>query len=123
MLWNVDDFMSLTRNGVPFAETWPTHDINTSVFYMESTVIPPYSKRYIQCRLPRAKGKLYIVRSCVFEPSFKHRSLYSHRDKYEGLVTADDIIASSGVFNIVMTNKLNRHQNPQWPDHGHASFL
>ena len=37
------------------------------------------------------------------------RSLYSHCDTYEGLVTVDDNIVSSGVFNIVMTNKSNRH--------------
>ena len=108
-LWNVDDVMSLTRNGVPFAETLPTHVINALVFCMESSVIPPYSNGYIQCKLPKAKGKPYISRICVFESSFKHRSLYSHCDTYEGLVTVDDTIASSGVFNIVMTNKSNRH--------------
>ena len=109
MLWNVDDMMSLTRNGMPFAETLPTHDINTLVFCRDSTVILPSSNGYIKCRLPKAKGKPYIGSSCVFEPSFKHRSLYSHSDTYEGLVTVDDTIASSGVFNIVMTNKANRH--------------
>ena len=59
--------------------------------------------------MPKAKGKAYIGRSCVFEPSFKHRSLYSHCDTYEGLVTVDDNIVSSGVFNIVMTNRSNGH--------------
>ena len=59
--------------------------------------------------MPKAKGKAYISRSCVFEPSFKHRFLYSHCDIYEGLVTVDDNIVSSGVFNIIMTNKSNRH--------------
>ena len=59
--------------------------------------------------MPRVKGKPYIGRSCVFEPSFKHRSLYSHCDTYEGLVNVDDTIASSGVLNTVMTNKSNRH--------------
>ena len=59
--------------------------------------------------MPKAKGKAYISRSCVFEPSFKHRSLYSHCKTYEGLVTVDDDIVRSGVFNIVMTNKSNRH--------------
>ena len=44
----------------------------------------------------------------MFEPSFRHRSLYSHCDTYEGPVTVDDNIVSSGVFNIVMTNKSNR---------------
>ena len=109
MLWNTDDVMSLTRNGMPFAETLPTHDINALVFCMESTIIPPYSNGYIKCRLPRAKGKLYVGRSCVFEASFTHRSLYSHCGTYEGLVTVDDTVISSGVFNIVMTNKSDRH--------------
>ena len=45
----------------------------------------------------------------MFEPLFKHRSLYSHCKTYEGLVTVDDNIVRSGVFNIVMTNKSNRH--------------
>ena len=57
---------------------------------------------------PRQR-EAYISRSCVFEPSFKHRSLYSHCKMYEGLVTVDDNIVSSGVFNIVMTKKSNRH--------------
>ena len=99
MLWNAVDVMSLTRNGVSFVETL--------VFCMESTVIPPYFNGYIWCRLPMAKGKLYNGRSCVYEPSFKHRSLYSHCDTYEGLVTVDDTIVRSGVFNIVMTNRSN----------------
>ena len=108
-LWNADDVMSLTRNGLPFAEMLPTHDINALVFCTESMVLLPYSNGYIKCRLPGAKGKPYIGRSCVFIPSFKHRSRYPHCDTYEGLVTVDDTITSSGVFNIVMTNKSNRH--------------
>ena len=108
MLWNADDVMSLTRNGIPFAEMLPTNDLLHWCF-AESTVIPPYSNRYIKCRMPKAKGKAYIGRSCVFETSFKHRALYSHCDMYEGLVTVDDNIVSSGVFNIVMTNKSNMH--------------
>ena len=59
--------------------------------------------------MPKAKGKAYIGRSCVFEPSFKHRSLHSHCDTYEELVTVDGNILSSGAFNIVMTNGSNRH--------------
>ena len=108
-LWNVDDVMSLTRNGMPFAEILATHDINALVFCMESMGLLPYSNGYIKCRFPRAKGKPYIGRSCVFEPSFKHRSQYSHCDTYEGLVTVDDTITNSGVFNIIMTNRSNRH--------------
>ena len=83
MLWNADDVMSLTRNGIPFAETLPTNDINALVFCMESTVIPPYSIGYIRCRMPKVKGRAYIGRSSVFEPSFRHRSLYCHCNMYE----------------------------------------
>ena len=43
MLWNADDVMSLTRNGIPFVETLPTNDINVLVFCAESTVILLYS--------------------------------------------------------------------------------
>ena len=39
--WNADVVMSLTRNGMPFAETLPTYDINALVFCVESTVILP----------------------------------------------------------------------------------
>ena len=108
-LWNADDVMSLTKNGIPFAATMPTNDIYALVFCMESTVIPPYSHGYIRCRMPKVKGRAYIGRSCLFEPLFRHRSLYSHCNTYEGLVTVDDNIVSSGVFNIVMTNKSNKH--------------
>ena len=45
----------------------------------------------------------------MFEPSFRHIPLYSHCNTYEGLVTLDDNIVSSGIFNIVMTNKSNIH--------------
>ena len=83
MLWIADDVMSLTRNGMPFAETLPTSDINALVFCMESAILLPYSNGYITCRLPKGKGKLYIGKSCVFEPSLKHRSQYSHCNTYE----------------------------------------
>ena len=78
MLWNADDVMFLTRNGIPFAQILSTNDINALMFCTESTVIPPYSNGYIRCRMPKVKGRAYIGRSCVFEPSFRHRSLYSH---------------------------------------------
>ena len=92
-----------------FAETLPTNDINALVFSVESTVILPYPNGYVKCRMPKAKGKAYIGRSCVFEPSSKHRSLYSHCKTYGGLVTMDDSIVTLGVFNIVMTNRSIRH--------------
>ena len=101
--------MSLTKNGIPFAETLPTNDVNAIVFCAESTLIPPYSNGYIKCRMPKLKGRTCIGRSPVFEPSFRHRSLFSHCDTYEGLVTVDDNIVISGVFSVVRTNKSNRH--------------
>ena len=109
MLSNADNVMSLTRNGISFAEMLPTNDVKVLAFCMDSTVIPPYPNGYIKCRMPKVKGKAYIGWSCAFEPSFKHRSLYSHCGTYEGLVTVDDNIVSSGVFNIVMTNNSNGH--------------
>ena len=92
-LWNVNHVMSLTRNGMPFTETLPTSGINALVFCAESVVLLPYYNGYITCRLPRARGKPYIGKSCVFEPSFKHKSQYSHCNTYEGLVTVDDATA------------------------------
>ena len=47
-LWNANDVMSFTRNGMPFAETLPTHDVNALVFCMESSVILPYSNGNIR---------------------------------------------------------------------------
>ena len=93
-LWNADDVMSLTKNDIQFAEMLTTNDINALVFCMESTVTPPYSNGYIRCRMCKAKGRTYIGRSCVFEPSFRCRSLYTHCNTYEGLVTVDDNIVS-----------------------------
>ena len=97
-LLNADYVMSLTRNGMPFAETLPTHDINALVFCMESTVLLPYSNGYIKCRLPWAKGKPYISRSCAFEPPFEHRSQISCCDTYEGLVTVDGTMPAQVCF-------------------------
>ena len=107
--WNEDDIMSLTINGKLFAKTLPTNDVNALVFCAESAVIPPYSIGYVKCKLPKVKRKANFGRSCVFEPSFRHRSTYSQCNTYEGLVTVDDHVVSSGTFNIVMTNRSNRH--------------
>ena len=107
--WNEDDIMSLTRNCKPFAETLPTNDVNALVFCAESTVTPPYLNGYVKCKMPKVKKKANLGKSCVFEPSFRHRSTYSHCNTYEGLVTADDDVVSSGIFNIVMTSRSKRH--------------
>ena len=58
MLLNADDVIALTRNGISFAETLSTNDINALVFYGVSTVIPPYSNGCIRCRMQRRKHTL-----------------------------------------------------------------
>ena len=47
--------------------------------------------------------------SIVFEPSYRHRSNYIDCHTYEGLVTLDEQTASSGSFDIIMTNNSNRY--------------
>ena len=76
MLWNADDVMSLTRNGIPFAETLPTYDINVLVFCMESTVIPPYSNiSAVEC--PR-KGGRHTLAGVVCLNHHSNTDLYTH---------------------------------------------
>ena len=77
MLWNADDVMSLTRNGVPFGETLPTHNINALVFCMESTVILPYSNGYIWCRLLRERENCVLVGVVCLNPH-SNTDLYTH---------------------------------------------
>ena len=45
----------------------------------------------------------------MFEPSYKHRSNYSGCDTYDDLVTLDDTVVKTGIFNIVMTNMSKKH--------------
>ena len=47
--------------------------------------------------------------SIVFEPSYRHRSNYIDCHTYEGLMTLDEHTASSGSFDIIMTNNSNRY--------------
>ena len=47
--------------------------------------------------------------SIVFEPSYRHGSNYIDCHTYEGLVTLDEHTASSGSFDIIMTNNSNRY--------------
>ena len=47
--------------------------------------------------------------SIVFEPSYRHRSNCIDCHTYEGLVTLDEYTASSGSFDIIMTNNSNRY--------------
>ena len=56
----------------------------------------------------KEKLKASLGKDCVFEPSYKHRSNYVNCPTYEGIVTLDDSVVSSGTFNTVMTNRSNK---------------
>ena len=107
--WDQDDNMYLTRHGKPFEQTIPSSTINALVFCTKSIVIPPYTNGYIQCKVPKEKLKANLGKNCVFEPSNQHRSNYVNCTTYEGIVTLDDSVVSSGTFNTVMTNRSNKH--------------
>ena len=46
---------------------------------------------------------------CVFEPSVRLKAVYTGCTTYEGIVTIDDEIFQSGIFNVVMTNTSMKH--------------
>ena len=61
------------------------------------------------CKAPKLKSHSNMSHSIVFEPSYRHRSNYIDCHTYEGLVTLDEHTASSGSFDIIMTNDSNRY--------------
>ena len=65
MLWNADDVMSFTRNGILFAEALTTNDINALMFYVESTVMPltPMDIPGVECL--RQRGGIHWQELCV----------------------------------------------------------
>ena len=107
--WDQDDIMYLTRHSKLFEQAIPSSTINALVICTESIVILSYSNGYIQCKVPKEKLKASLGKNCVFEPSYKHRSNYVNCTAYEGIVTLDDSVVSSGTFNIVMTNRFNKY--------------
>ena len=107
--WMPNDTLSLTLEGGPFAETEPIHDLNVLIFCSETTIIPPNSNGYIPCKMPIVKRKANLNKTCVFEPSYKHRSTYSMCNTYDVIVTITDEVVKSGTFKIVMTNRSNKH--------------
>ena len=107
--WDQDDIMYLTRHGKLFEQTIPSSTINALVFCTKSIVISPYSNGYIQCKVPKEKLKASLGKNCVCEPSYKHRSNHVNCTTYEGIITLDESVVSSGTFNIVMTNRSNKH--------------
>ena len=104
-----NDTLFLTLNGEPFAETEPINDLNALIFCSETTIIPPYSNGYIPCKMPIVKRKANLNKTCVFEPSYKHRSTYSMCNTYDGIVTITEEVVKSGTFKVVMTNRSNKH--------------
>ena len=59
--------------------------------------------------MPKEILKANLDKNCVFEPLYKHRSNYVNCTTYEGIITLDDSVVSSGTFNIFMTNRSNKH--------------
>ena len=104
-----NDTLFLTLNGEPFAETEPINDLNALILCSETTIIPPYSNGYIPCKMPIVKRKANLNKTCVFEPSYKHRSTYSMCNTYDGIVTITEEVVKSGTFKVVMTNRSNKH--------------
>ena len=118
--------MSLTRNGKPFADTLHTDDINALVFSTESIVIPPFPNAFIKCKMPKVKRQAHLGKTCVFEPSVRLKAVYTGCTTYEGIVTIDDDIFQSGIFNVVMTNASMKHvkinNNQTWVCSEHAKM-
>ena len=108
--WNANDVMSLTLNGTPFAETIPTHDVNALLSFVLRALSSPHIQMAIfNTKCQRVKRTVNHGKTCVFEPSFRHRSIYTKYTIYEGIVTIEDDVVKSGTFNIVMTNRSNKH--------------
>ena len=110
-VWTSPDILSLTYEGQTIAQCIRTKGINALVFCAENTIIPPFSNVKIPCRAPKVKSLSNIATSVIFEPTYRHRANYVNCHTYDGLVTLDEHAASSGSFNIVMTNN-SSHQEP-----------
>ena len=67
--WSPDDIMFLTYEGRPIAQTIPTRQINSIVFYCESTIIPPFSNAKIRYTAPKVRSRASPGLNLVFEPS------------------------------------------------------
>ena len=86
-----------------------TDDINALVFSTENTVIPPFSNAFNKCKMPKVKRQAHLGKTCVFEPSVRLKAVCTGCTKYEGIVSIDDEIFQSGIFNVVMTNTSMKH--------------
>ena len=59
--------------------------------------------------MPEVKKQAHLGKTCVFEPSVRPKAVYTGCTTYEGIVTIDDDIVQSGIFNVVMTNTSMKH--------------
>ena len=107
--WNANNVMSLTTNGKSFADTLLTNDANALVFSTEIIVISPFSNAFIKCKMLKVKRQAHLGKTCVFEPSVRFKDVYTGCTTYEGIVTIDDEIFQSSIFNVVMTNTSMKH--------------
>ena len=66
--------------------------------------------------MPKVRRQAHLGKTCVFEPSVRHKAIYTGCTIYEGVVTIDEEIAQSGIFSVVVTNtsmkqiKVNNNQ-------------
>ena len=59
--------------------------------------------------MPKVKRQAHLGKTCVFEPSVRFKAVYTGCTTYEGIVTIDDEIFQSGIFNVIMTNTCMKH--------------
>ena len=77
--------------------------------FVQSTVIPPIPMGISSVECPRQRGRITSA-GVVCLSHHSSTDLYIHTARHmKVFVTVDENIVRSGVFNIVMTNKSNRH--------------
>ena len=83
----------------------------------------PSQMHSLSAKCQKVKRQAHLGKTCVFEPSVRHKAVYTGCTTYEGIVTIDDEIFYSGVFNVVMTNtsikhvKINNNQTMACSEH------
>ena len=63
----------------------------------------------LSAKCPWFKRHAHLGKTCVFEPSVRLKAVNTGCTMYEGIVTIDDEIFQSGIFNVVMTNTSMKH--------------
>ena len=70
--------MFLTMKRHIIATTVSTTAFNDLVQDAESITVPPYTNAFIKYKVPKILKSKNYERVCVFEPSYRHKSNYSH---------------------------------------------